>query len=150
MRFEHIDLDFSKEGYAKATEMLRVAATLIGDGEGGEYGTNPEYERGIVELICDCCGIPMDLKDQVLAEIESIANAYAEPPEDDDFEPDFDDGICDFADPGGKSALRRATPSNPRNLPCPTCGKANRLTPADRALGYCCDECADLSERGGY
>jgi hypothetical protein len=57
---------------------------------------------------------------------------------------------CDFADPGGNSALRAATPSNPRNLPCPTCGGKNRLTPKDRALGYQCDACADQAERGGY
>ena len=36
-----------------------------------------------------------------------------------------------FADPGGESALRAATPSNPRNLPCPNCEQPNRLTPAD-------------------
>lgn len=32
------------------------------------------------------------------------------------------DGVG-FADPGGRSALRAATKSNPRNLPCPTCGE---------------------------
>ena len=53
-----------------------------------------------------------------------------------------------FADPGGRSALRAATPSNPRNLPCPTCGKKNRLTPADVQRGYQCDECADRAELG--
>ena len=57
---------------------------------------------------------------------------------------------CDFADPGGNSALRAATASNPRNLPCPTCRKPNRLTPADRARGYQCDPCADRAEGGGY
>ena len=36
-----------------------------------------------------------------------------------------------FQNPGGRSALRRATRRNPRNRPCPTCGKPNRLTPAD-------------------
>ena len=51
-----------------------------------------------------------------------------------------------FADPGGRSALRRASRSNPRNLPCPTCGQPNRLTPADRAKGYQCDACADRDE----
>lgn len=51
-----------------------------------------------------------------------------------------------FSDPGGRSALRRASRSNPRNLPCPTCGKPNRLTPADKAKGYQCDECADRDE----
>lgn len=54
-----------------------------------------------------------------------------------------------FADPGGNSALRAATKGNPRNLPCPTCKKKNRLTPKDRALGYQCNECADRDE-GGY
>ena len=65
----------------------------------------------------------------------------------DDYEDDYQDGPH-FADPGGRSALRAATKSNPRNLPCPTCRKRNRLTPADRALGYQCDECADRTERG--
>jgi hypothetical protein len=53
-----------------------------------------------------------------------------------------------FADPGGASALRRASKSNPRNLPCPTCGWPNRLTPADVARGYQCDSCANAEERG--
>ena len=51
-----------------------------------------------------------------------------------------------FANPG--SALRAASKRNPRNLPCPTCGTPNRLTPADRAAGYQCDACADAAERG--
>ena len=63
--------------------------------------------------------------------------------------PDYFCDGPDFADPGGTSALRRATPSNPRNLACPTCGKPDRLTPADRAQGYQCDPCADQAERGG-
>lgn len=53
-----------------------------------------------------------------------------------------------FADPGGKSALRAAGRSNPRNLPCPTCQEPNRLTPADKARGYQCDTCADREESG--
>jgi hypothetical protein len=60
----------------------------------------------------------------------------------------YDDGDCDFADPGGNSALRAATRSNPRNLPCPTCERPNKLTPADRARGYQCDRCADAQENG--
>lgn len=71
-----------------------------------------------------------------------------------DYEP-IDDYDCDdegpslrFADPGGRSALRAATKDNPRNLPCPTCGRKNVLTPADRAAGYQCDSCADAAE--GY
>lgn len=54
----------------------------------------------------------------------------------------------DFADPGGKSALRAAGPNNPRNLPCPNCGQPNRLTPKDVKCGYQCDTCADQAEMG--
>ena len=54
----------------------------------------------------------------------------------------------DFADPGGRSALRASTPNNPRIHPCPNCGAPNRLTPADVARGYQCDTCADRLERG--
>ena len=60
---------------------------------------------------------------------------------------DLIDGVG-FADPGGKSALRAATKKNPRNLPCPNCGKPNRLTPADRRAGYQRDACADQLEMG--
>lgn len=66
---------------------------------------------------------------------------------------DYDDMYrdeCDFADPGGNSALRAASARNPRNLPCPTCGAPNRLTPADVARGYQCDTCADRAESGGF
>lgn len=62
----------------------------------------------------------------------------------------YEDGREAFADPGGRSALRAASKANPRNLPCPTCGAKNRLTPADRAKGYQCDRCADRDELGGF
>lgn len=72
-------------------------------------------------------------------------------PDDDrwDGEEDLIDGVG-FADPGGRSSLRAATRNNPRNLPCPTCGKPNRLTPLDRRRHYQCNQCADRAERGGY
>jgi len=64
----------------------------------------------------------------------------------DDYDPrDWDDR---FKDPGGRSALRAAGRDNPRNLPCPTCGEPDRLTPADRERGYQCDACADRAEMG--
>jgi predicted RNA-binding Zn-ribbon protein involved in translation (DUF1610 family) len=54
-----------------------------------------------------------------------------------------------FASAG--SALRSASAANPRVHPCPTCGEADRLTPADVARGYQCDACADVAEgQGGY
>lgn len=62
---------------------------------------------------------------------------------------DLIDGVG-FADPGGGSALRAATRDNPRNLPCPTCGAENMLTPADVRRHYQCDSCADRDEGGGY
>lgn len=63
---------------------------------------------------------------------------------------DYDDDRSEFSDPGGRSALRASSRSNPRNLPCPTCHAPNRLTPADRAHGYQCNACADRAEGGGY
>ena len=66
-------------------------------------------------------------------------------------EDEWQDRVEMFAEPGGNSALRRASKSNPRNLPCPTCGEPNRLTPADRARHYQCDACSDRDEGfGGY
>lgn len=53
-----------------------------------------------------------------------------------------------FADDGGPSALRAASARNPRIFPCPDCGESDVLTSADRALGYCCDLCAERKERG--
>jgi hypothetical protein len=66
---------------------------------------------------------------------------------------DYDDEPIDgvgFADPGGRSALRRSTPSNPRSFPCPTCGEPRRLTRLDVARHYQCDACADRDEGRGY
>lgn len=55
-----------------------------------------------------------------------------------------------FADPGGNSALRAATKGNSRIYSCPTCKRRNVLTRRDKELGYQCDSCADMTERGGY
>lgn len=66
-----------------------------------------------------------------------------------DYEPDeWEERVERFADPGGTSALHAADASNPRNLPCGSCGWPNRLTPRDVAQGYCCDSCATAMERG--
>ena len=51
-----------------------------------------------------------------------------------------------FLDPGGSSALRAESRRNPRNLPCPTCKRPNRLTLEDKRRGYQCDACADRDE----
>lgn len=57
-----------------------------------------------------------------------------------------DEDRIDFADPGGRSALRAATEDDLRIHPCPSCGTENRLTGRDVALGYQCDRCADAAE----
>lgn len=67
---------------------------------------------------------------------------------DDEPEPHGDDDHSVFADPGGESALRAATPGNPRIHPCPTCESPNRLTQLDVALGYQCNTCASQDELG--
>jgi hypothetical protein len=59
---------------------------------------------------------------------------------------DYEEDRSEFADPGGRSALRAASRTNPRNLPCPTCKTPNRLTPKDKSKGYQCDACADRDE----
>ena len=57
--------------------------------------------------------------------------------------PDYEnDNFEPFADPGGKSALR----AGKRIYPCPTCGKPNSLTAADKRHHYQCDDCADRAE----
>jgi hypothetical protein len=61
-----------------------------------------------------------------------------------DYDPQDSYNLCDFRDPGGRSALR----NGPRIYPCPNCGEPNMLTPADKAHGYQCDACADQLERG--
>ena len=62
---------------------------------------------------------------------------FREPTDDDDIE---------FADPGGRSALR----AGKRNRSCPTCDTPNVLTAQDEQLGYQCDGCADRAEGRGY
>lgn len=70
--------------------------------------------------------------------------------DDDSYGDDYPIDGVGFQDPGGRSALRRATRNNPRNKPCPECGAKNALTPLDMRAGYCCDRCADRHEGGGY
>jgi hypothetical protein len=59
---------------------------------------------------------------------------------------DLEEKKIKFANAG--SALRASSKSNPRSHPCPTCKEPNKLTPADKAKGYQCDDCANMEERG--
>jgi len=78
---------------------------------------------------------------------EDDEDELAEDQDDGDVDHDCDDDSeIQFANPGGRSALRAETPDNPRNLPCPTCHRRDMLTPADVAQGYQCDRCADVAE----
>ena len=89
----------------------------------------------------------------------------------------FADGWIDFADPGSGSALRAENVKYlggvahcpgcrshvrladhfcrqcgrklfQRNNPCRTCGAPDALTDEDVSLGYQCDHCAGMVERG--
>jgi len=64
-----------------------------------------------------------------------------------DYDCDAGDGY-EFADPGGNSALRAASPSNPRIYSCPTCKRRRVLTRRDKELGNQCNACADRDEQG--
>lgn len=66
----------------------------------------------------------------------------------DDYNPEDYDYRSEFADPGGNSSLYAETRTNLRNLPCPTCGAENVLTPRDRDARHQCNACADRVERG--
>lgn len=61
---------------------------------------------------------------------------------------DPEEDRSDFADPGGRSALRASSKTNPRNIECPTCHAPNALTMKDKRRGYQCDACADRAEAG--
>jgi hypothetical protein len=92
---------------------------------------------------CDC-GLSPDESDNVCEDCECCFDHCTCNVEDEDLD-------LDFQDPGGESALRRATRDNPRNLPCPNCGRPDMLTPKDVALHYVCDICADVAEgKCGY
>jgi hypothetical protein len=89
--------------------------------------------------------------EEALMDEEEDPDHYGEDPLDAamrDYDDDEDIRDHAFADPGGNSALRAASRNNPRNLPCPNCKEPNRLTPADRAKGYQCDQCANELEMG--
>lgn len=119
------------------------------------YDHNEGFDPGPQHTECVVCGysVPLEdldedgvcLADDCQAEADDDARAFGP----DYFDhPSFTGGEPGFADPGGRSALRAATRDNPRNLPCPTCKRPDRLTPADVARGYQCDACADLLEQG--
>jgi hypothetical protein len=112
----------------------------------------PGHDPGPGYTACRGCGDEYPA-DELDGDWRCVTCAEDDDDEDRSFEADYHDRPIDgvgFANPGGNSALRAATRSNPRNLPCGNCGGENRLTPADKAAGYQCDPCADRAEMGGY
>ena len=70
-----------------------------------------------------------------------------------DADRDYDEDRADrqeFADFTGRSAIRRETRDNPRDLPCPKCERPDMLTRKDAAAHYQCDTCADTDEGIGF
>jgi len=125
LREEHMSLDQDIDRMKSQLDLIEAELKR----REGKCPTHGGYEKDANDSPCPSCE----------DEDEDTDTGFDYPDEDDRSE---------FADPGGTSALRAATPSNPRNLPCPTCGQPNRLTPKDKALGYQCDACSDAVERG--
>jgi len=115
-----------------------------------EQGYDVELPASDLELVTELRGGPVEPQGPAPLPATVFEAADMEGLDIDDVMAGDDDGypFPGFADPGGESALRAATPRNPRNQPCPTCGAPNRLTPADVANRYQCDACANQAERG--
>ena len=116
------------------------------------------WEKAFEGQTCSECGEELTEGEDVYETKDGLS--YCEGCNEDLSQEYYDDHECDddsymidgvgFADPGGHSALRAATPNNPRDCDCPTCGAENVLTRIDRQRGYQCDSCADRAEgRGG-
>jgi hypothetical protein len=122
--------------------------------------------------ICQECNTPfIDEGDENSYDEDQTCEECTDLLDDNYYYEDRDDEIH-FADPGGTSALRAehgvrngkcescsgvaeetdnfcrncGKEFNQRNISC-SCGRPNMLTAEDKALGYCCDVCADARER---
>jgi hypothetical protein len=102
-------------------------------------------------IFCEACDreiVTNDDKDEMVQNDDGFTFCSSDCLHEWDFESDqfkepFEEDLSDFAHPGGVSALRAATPDNPRIHPCPTCKTPNALTAKDVALHYQCDRCSD-------
>lgn len=68
-----IGIGMDDSEYIKAVDLIGTAATLAGDGEGGELGRNAEYERGMAELIARFMNWSGDRVPEVIAAIHGTA-----------------------------------------------------------------------------
>ena len=108
------------------------------------------------DICCEGCGFGIDFEqdEYVVRHTRRVERIFCSEDCADEFEfdyypPDPEDDLwdrwgCDFRDPDGRSALRDGS----RIYPCPNCGEPNMLSPKDVQLGYQCDHCADMLERG--
>lgn len=63
--------------YILASDLVGTAASLAGDGQGGDLGLNPEYERGMAELIVRTMGWPAGTTPEVIRAIHATARDNA-------------------------------------------------------------------------
>ena len=124
--------------------------------DGGAQYPDPIHDGGDEFFCADCgeeCDSEFGMSHDGLCEDCDRERRRDEAQSDAAYFAEMDDPLIDgvgFADPGGRSALRAATPDNPRVHSCPTCKAPNVLTRLDVARGYQCDRCADRDEGGGY
>ncbi len=63
--------------YLRAVDLIDTAASLAGDGAGGELGLNPEYERGMAELIMRFMCWPCETVPEIIRAIHGTARDNA-------------------------------------------------------------------------
>lgn len=73
-----ISVGMDESEYIKAVDLIGTAATLAGDGTGGDLGRNAEYERGMAELIARFMNWSADRVPEVLDAIHGTAKDAAE------------------------------------------------------------------------
>lgn len=71
--FPEINAWFSDDSYIKTSDLLSAASYLIGDGTPSGMDLNPEYTRGMAELIADYVGLPSECVGQITACIKAYA-----------------------------------------------------------------------------
>ncbi|WNL50821.1 hypothetical protein RPALISO_234 [Ruegeria phage RpAliso] len=75
--FPEIGLWLNERDYMRASDLITEAARLAGDGAAGDLGRNPEYERGMAELIMRAMGWPCDHVGEIIACIHATAKDNA-------------------------------------------------------------------------
>lgn len=71
--FPEITVMLNESDYIRAVDMITSAAGLVGDGGGGDLDYNPEYTRGMAEVILRTMGWEVDHVSEVIACIKATA-----------------------------------------------------------------------------